>query len=86
MSRKSVEDNRSADVAPDAWWRHGMDWLVIGGPVVVVVAAVVTAVIAYRGADIVIVEAPATRQSATTPTAQTPALQARNHAATAASR
>ncbi|NWG74270.1 MAG: nitrogen fixation protein FixH, partial [Rubrivivax sp.] len=33
------------------WWRVGMVWLVIGGPLAVVVAGIVTAVIAIRGAD-----------------------------------
>ncbi|MDP3084306.1 MAG: hypothetical protein Q8N44_11545 [Rubrivivax sp.] len=66
------------------WWRVGMVWLVIGGPAVVVVAAIVTAVIAVRGADPVITDIPAAvRQGAAAPTAQTPAVQARNHAATA---
>lgn len=53
------------------WWRYGMVWLVISGPAVVVVAGIVTAVIAVRGADPVL----DTRQGA-------PAVQARNHAAT----
>lgn len=58
------------------WWRHGMLWLVIGGPVAVVVASLATAVIAVRGAD-PLVEAPSSsgRQ-------EQPAVQARNHAAT----
>lgn len=68
---------------PQSWWRVGMVWLVIGGPLSVVVASMVTAVIAYRGADVVIVETPSARHVATTPTATTPAMQARNHAATA---
>ena len=51
------------------WWRVGMVWLVIGGPLAVVVAGVATAVIAFSGADTVI------------GTSATPALQARNHAA-----
>ncbi len=34
------------------WWRHGMVWLVVAGPAVVVVAAVATAVLAWRGADV----------------------------------
>ncbi|MBI5257082.1 MAG: hypothetical protein HY855_11325 [Burkholderiales bacterium] len=63
-----------------------MVWMVIGGPLVVVVASMVTAVIAYRGADVVIVDTPSARHVATTPTATTPALQARNHAATASQR
>jgi uncharacterized protein len=69
---------------PTPWWRVGMVWLVVGGPLVVVVAAVVTAVIAVRGADVVITETQSARDVPQAPTGQTPALQARNHAATAA--
>jgi hypothetical protein len=47
---KSPETNPPA--AP--WWRFGIVWLVLGGPAVVVVAAIATAVIAYRGADPVV--------------------------------
>jgi len=66
----------------EPWWRFGMVWLVVGGPAVVVVAAIVTAVIAVRGADPVISQAqvPAGGKAES----QTPAHQARNHAATAA--
>lgn len=71
---------------PEAWWRHGMVWMVIGGPLIVVVAGVTTAVIAYRGADIIVVDNPSARQAVTAPTGETPAMQARNHAATAAPR
>ena len=53
-----------------AWWREPMMWLVVGGPLAVVVAAVITAIIAIRGADPVI----DTRVA-------TPAVQARNHSA-----
>ena len=76
---------RPALVEPAAapWWRVGMVWLVLGGPAVVVVASLVTAVVAYRGADEVLVETPSARHAPVKPTAQTPALQARNHAATA---
>ena len=58
------------------WWRIKMVWLVVGGPLAVVVAATVTAVIAVRGADVVI------SQDTATPFAERPALQGRNHAAT----
>lgn len=68
------------------WWRYGMVWLVIGGPLVVVVASIGTAVVAYRGADEVLVQTPSARHMSTTPNATTPAMAARNHAATAASR
>lgn len=61
-------------VAP--WWRHGMVWLVVGGPLVVVVASVATLLIAVANPDPVLqVRAPAQQ-------AQQPAVQARNHAAT----
>lgn len=53
-----------------------MVWLVIGGPAVVVVAGVVTAVIAVRGADPVISTEASSRFEAQ------PAVQGRNHAAT----
>lgn len=44
--------NSTADPQkPLAWWRFPYMWLVVGGPLVVVVAAIITAVIAVRGAD-----------------------------------
>jgi hypothetical protein len=64
--------------APTAWWHHRMMWLVLGGPAVVVVAAIATAVIAVRGADVVL------RVEDVPDRAALPAMQARNHAATAA--
>lgn len=68
------------------WWRVGMVWLVLGGPAVVVVASMVTVVLAYRGADDVLVATPSARQAPVQPDAHTPAVSARNHAATAAQR
>ncbi len=60
-------------VAP--WWRHGMVWLVVSGPLLVVVAGVATLWIAVANPDPVLeVRAPAQQ-------AQQPAVQARNHAA-----
>ncbi|MBP6903134.1 MAG: hypothetical protein KBC73_23790 [Burkholderiaceae bacterium] len=61
-----------------------MVWLVLGGPAAVVVAGVATAVIAYHGADEVLLAPPAVRERMAEPGADTPAVQARNHAATAA--
>lgn len=37
-----------------SWWREPYVWLVIVGPLVVVVAAIITAVIAFRAPDPVI--------------------------------
>ena len=62
---------------PAAWWRVGMMWLVVGGPLPVVVAGITTAVIAVRGADTVLPRDDSARFS------ERPAIQGRNHAATA---
>jgi len=51
------------------WWRYRMVWLVIGGPAAVIVASFVTLAIAILNPDPVL------------PTHETPAVQARNHAA-----
>ena len=75
-------DARQAPKTGLPWWRVGMVWLVIAGPLVVVVAAITTAVIAVRGADPVLTEAEM-RPQAGQVGAATPAVQARNHAATA---
>ena len=63
------------------WWRYGMVWMVIGGPLVVVVAGIATAVIAFRGADPVVSGSPAARVQASSIATQ-PAMVGRNHAAT----
>lgn len=36
---------------PVSWWRVPHMWLVVGGPLAVVVAGIITAVIAIKGAD-----------------------------------
>jgi hypothetical protein len=71
-----------------AWWRHGHVWLIIAGPAAVVVAGVITLVIAARGAD-PIVAADYYRRGmeinkvlAARDKSLLPAQQGRNHAAT----
>lgn len=61
------------------WWRVGMVWLVLAGPVAVVLASFVTLRLAITHIDPVITE-PAS-QTAQDPSL-TPAVKARNHAAT----
>ncbi len=58
------------------WWRVGMVWFALAGPAAVVVAGLVTAGIAVHGAD------PVLRIEPQAAAPQTPAIQARNHAAT----
>lgn len=69
------------------WWREPMVWLVISGPLSVVLACVVTAVLVINHPDPVmsmeptpIPQLPATDTQGRA--SQLPALQARNHAAT----
>lgn len=59
------------------WWRFPIVWMVIGGPALVVVAGIITAVIAWRHVDPVlpISAAPVMRMG------EAPAMQARNKAA-----
>ena len=83
-----TNDEMTVDAAP--WWKHGHVWLLIAGPAAVVVAGVITTVLAVRGADPV-VEADYYRKGieinkslAARDKALLPAVQGRNHAATPA--
>lgn len=75
-----MKPHDAANKPPVPWWREPMVWLVVGGPAVVVVAAIATGVIAWRGADTVVSDPVAAK----VPQASSlqPALVARNHAAT----
>ena len=72
------------------WWKHGYMWLVVGGPLVVVVAGFVTLWLAIRTPDPVVAEDYYRRgveinQRLQEPDkALAPALKGRNHAATPA--
>ncbi len=70
------------------WWRYGHVWLIISGPLLVVIAGFVTAFIALRNPDPVIAEdyyrqGLEINKTLNDPTRSlAPAQQARNHAAT----
>ena len=68
--------SQATDTMP--WWKYRMVWLVIGGPLIVVVASFVTLGLAIKYPDPVLEETSATPAEA----AQVPAMQARNHSAT----
>lgn len=82
----------TADAAP--WWRVPMVWVVISGPLAVVVASLLTAVIAWRHIDPVILDAGTGQvigragDEVAVPVdpkdALAPAQRARNHSATPA--
>jgi uncharacterized protein len=61
-----------------AWWRLPIVWMVIGGPLLVVIASFATLALAIRHPD------PVLDTSAAMAKSQLPAVQARNHAATPA--
>jgi zona occludens toxin (predicted ATPase) len=69
-------------------WREPMVWLVVSGPVAAVLAGIVTAAIAFGGADPVVTPASETSRTQATATqrnaATQPAQWARNHSATLA--
>ncbi len=65
-------DHNDHNMEGAPWWRHGMVWLVIGGPAAVVVAGFATLAIAIAYPDPVL---STTRADA----AHAPAVQARNH-------
>lgn len=70
----------STSLPPAApWWRFPIVWLVVGGPLAVVVAGIVTAWLAIDGADISVPPVAAAQEQRALP-----ALAARNHAATPA--
>lgn len=66
------------------WWKHGYVWLVIAGPAVVVVAALVTLWLAASSPDPVLSVDHYRRAADSSAANHTliPALQGRNHAAT----
>jgi uncharacterized protein len=80
MSTSLKTSLSATPAAPEPWWRVGFVWLVVGGPLTVVVAALVTAAIAVAGAEEVLTDAPA--GVSRTDASALPAVQARNHAAT----
>lgn len=68
------------------WWKHGFVWLVIAGPVLVVLAALVTLWLAAASPDPVLATNHDRRAVARDAgeRALMPAVQGRNHAATPA--
>ena len=66
------------------WWSYGHVWLVISGPLIVVVASFITFYLAANGQDPVLTQSngEADLKTLDARTTLAPAMQARNHAAT----
>lgn len=67
------------------WWKNGYVWMVLGGPLVVIVASCITFVIAARGSDPVLavpakVTDAAKKGISPAEDAMVPAVQGRNQA------
>lgn len=79
--------NKTLDT-PLPWWKFGYVWLVIAGPAIVVVAGFVTLYLAITIPDPVVTEdyyrkgIEINKTLETPASSLTPAVQARNHAAT----
>lgn len=54
MADTRSESQREIDQNKKAWWHYGHAWLVFGGPAAVVVACMITVVIAVKGQDPII--------------------------------
>jgi hypothetical protein len=75
---------------PTPWWRVPTVWMVVGGPLSVVVASIATAVIAWNHIDPVIATTPQgeirpgdnVAPKVSPKDTLAPAMQGRNHAAT----
>ena len=73
----------TSNAAP--WWQFGHVWLVVTGPLIVVLASFCTFYLAYSGMDALVTEAdfpPGGQRVQSQPSNLAPAMQARNHAAT----
>ena len=80
---------KHVDTAPAPWWKFGHVWLVVSGPLVVVVASFITLYLAVTRPDPVVSEDYYQqgininqRRQAGQDGSLAPAMQARNHAAT----
>ncbi|MDR0274267.1 MAG: nitrogen fixation protein FixH [Burkholderiaceae bacterium] len=85
-----IQSNNDANADTRPWWKHGYLWLVIGGPLAVVIASFVTLFFVLETPDPVYQDAPGGQVLAPAEDAADapqsgplmPAMQARNHAAT----
>lgn len=50
----ALSQNKESNSGP--WWKYGHVWLVVSGPLLVIIAGIITAIIAIDGADPVIDE------------------------------
>ncbi len=76
MSAPTLQAPQAPLTPARRWWREPMMWLVLGGPLLVVVASFITLALAIANPDPVLSTPKAKNK------AEQPAVQGRNHAAT----
>jgi hypothetical protein len=86
---KGHDMNTPSSPQQPGWWTFGHVWLVISGPLLVVVASFISAFVAFQGNDTALQDDPAAMRAAhnlqlNKDRGMAPAMQARNHAATSA--
>jgi len=69
-------------LSPPPWWRYGLVWMVIAGPLVVVVAAIFTAVLAFNSNDVIVSDNDPNTAALANYRSMVPAQTASYHAAT----
>ena len=79
--------SKEKSIVSAPWWQFGHVWLVIAGPLLVVVASFVSAYVAFQGNDTALIDDPAAIRAAREmqlhkDRSMVPAIQARNHAVT----
>lgn len=85
-----MSTNQSPSDSLRPWWKFGHVWLVIAGPVIVVIASFITFYLAITRSDPVLDEdyyqkgLHINQTLANNPASLAPAVQGRNHAATGA--
>ncbi len=88
MNLNTAQNETKEPQESKAWWHYGHMWLVVGGPLVVVIASFITLYVAIEIPDPVVdadyyrkgIEINKTLNSQID--SMTPAIQGRNHAAT----
>jgi uncharacterized protein len=81
-------ESKYPEMSPKPWWKFGHVWMVLAGPLLVVIAGFITLYLAIRMPDPLVSEdydrkgMEINKTLGADPSSLLPAVQARNHAAT----
>ena len=77
-----MKQDQASGPAPRPWWKYGYVWLVIAGPVAVILATIPTVWLTLAYPETLVIQDYNQKQVTSQGAALAPALQGRNHAAT----